>query len=221
MTDVQLQDQINQVNQKLDLILESVELQKRSREELDDLVQDAGIVVKDVFHQSVTILEKAEVDLDHNGIPMLLIKVLQNIDTFREMLEMLESARDFMKDVSPILHQAGLDAVNKMHELEQKGYIEYAGELLSFMERFTRAFTVDDLRNLGNNLDQMMGIVRNATHPDVIAALNRATRALAETSRDDKIDNKSLFGLLREMNSPDVRKSLAYALRLLKAVNRE
>ena len=51
---------------------------------------------------------------------MLLIKILQNNGTFTELFEMLESAKDFMKDISPVLHQIGLDAVNKMNELDQQ-----------------------------------------------------------------------------------------------------
>ena len=188
MSDNNIQEQIGQLNQKLDLILESIEQQKRNREEFDDLVSDLSIVAKDAFRHTVVMLDKSQVDFDHSGIPMLLIKLLQNIDTFYEMLEMLESAKDFMKDISPVLHQMGLDAVNKMNEFDQKGYFE---------------------------------IVRNLTQPDVIAALGRTSKALAEIKMDDKSVNKSLFGLLKQLSSPEVRRSLSYALRLVQAMNPE
>jgi uncharacterized protein YjgD (DUF1641 family) len=186
MSDNNIQQQISDLNRKMDLVLESIEQQKRNREEFDDLVSDLSIVAKDAFQHTVVMLDKSQVDLDHSGIPMLLIKLLQNIDTFYEMLEMLESAKDFMKDISPILHQMGLDAVNKMNEFEQKGYFD---------------------------------IIRNLTQPDVIAALDRTSKALAEIKMDDKLDNKSLLGLLKQMNSPDVRKSLSYTMRLMQAIN--
>jgi len=187
MSENNIQEQISQLNQKLDLILESIEQQKRNREEFDDLVSDLSIVAKDAFHHTVVMLDKSQVDLDHSGVPMLLIKLLQNIDTFYEMLEMLESAKDFMKDISPILHQMGLDAVNKMNEFDQLGYFD---------------------------------IVRNLTNPEVISALGRTSKALAEVKMDDTLDNKSLFGLLKQLNSPDVRKSLSYALRLVQEINK-
>lgn len=188
MSEKNIQEQIGELNRKMDLILESIEQQKRNREEFDDLISDLSIVAKDAFHHTVVMLDKSQVDFDHSGIPMLLIKLLQNIDTFYEMLEMLESAKDFMKDISPILHQVGLDAVNKMNEFDQKGYFD---------------------------------IVRNLTQPDVIAALGRTSKALAEVKMDDTLDNKSLFGLFKQLNSPDVRKSLSYTLRLLQAMNKE
>ncbi len=188
MSEPNIQEQISALNRKMDLVLESIEQQKRNREEFDDLVSDLSIVAKDAFHHTVVMLDKSQVELDHSGIPMLLIKLLQNIDTFYEMLEMLESARDFMKDISPILHQVGLDAVNKMNEFDQKGYFD---------------------------------IIRNFTQPDLIAALSRTSKALADVKMDDKLDNKSLFGLLKQLNSPDVRKSLSYVLRLVQAMNPE
>ncbi len=188
MSEKNIQEQIGELNQKLDLILESIEQQKRNREEFDDLVSDLSIVAKDAFQHTVIMLDKSQVDLDHSGIPMLLVKLLQNIDTFYEMLEMLESAKDFMKDISPVIHQMGLDAINKMNEFEQNGYFD---------------------------------IVRNLTRPDVIAALGRTSKAIAEVKMDDTLDNRSLFSLVKQMNSPDVRKSLSYALRLVQAINQE
>ena len=221
MTEKNIQEQILELNQKLDLILESVEQQKRNREEFDDLVSDMSIVAKDAFRNTVVMLDKSQIDFDHSGVPMLLIKILQNIGTFHEMLEMVESARDFMKDISPVLHQIGLDAVNKMNELDQKGYFVYISEMVKFLDKFIRTFTVDDLRNLQDNLENIVGIMRNLTQPELVTALNRTTKAIAVVKMDDALDNKSLFGILKQMNSPDVRKSLSYALRLIQAISQE
>jgi uncharacterized protein YjgD (DUF1641 family) len=186
MPENNIQEQITALNQKMDLVLEHIGQQKQDRESFDDLVSDLSIVAKDAFRQTVIMLDKSQIELDHGSISMLLIKLLQNIETMHEMLDLLESARDFMKDISPILHQAGLDAVNKMNEFEQKGYFD---------------------------------IVRDLTRPDVIDALRRISAAVATVKIDDKLDNRSLFSLVRQMNSPDVRKSLSYSLRLLQAMN--
>ena len=221
MTETNMQEQILELNRKLDMILESVEIQKRNREEFDDLVSDLSIVAKDAFRNTVVLLDKSQIDFDHSGVPMLLIKILQNIGTFHEMLEMVESARDFMKDISPVLHQMGLDAVNKMNELDQKGYFAYASEVMKLLDNFMRTFTVEDLKNLQNNMESIVGIVRNLSQPELVTALHRSSKALAEVSMDDKLDNKSLFGIVRQLNTPDVRKSLSWALRLLQAAAQE
>lgn len=187
MEEQNIQHRIDALDRKLDRILESIVQQQRNREEFDDLVTDLSLVTKDVVRHTVTLLDKSQVDLTHVDLPMLLVRLLQNLDTFREMLELLESARDFMKDASPIIHQVGLDAIHKMNEFEQKGYFE---------------------------------LLRNLTDPALIAGLGRAAKALAEVDMDDTLDNRSLFTLLKQMNSPEVRKSLSWTLRVIQAMNR-
>ena len=220
MAETDIQNQISELNRKLDILLESIELQNRKREEFDDFVEDASIVAKDAFRQTVTILDKSQVEIDSADFSGLLIKILQNLGTFHEMLDMIESARDFMKDASPILHQVGLDAVNKMNELDQKGYFEYAREVAKLLERFTQTYTAGDIRNLQASMDSLAGIVRNLTEPSFIAGLENITRAVSTVKMDDKLDNVSMWTIFRRMRSPEVRKSLSYTLRLIQAINK-
>ena len=180
MSDNNIQEQISALNQKLDLILESIEQQKRNREEFDDLVSDLSIVAKDAFHHTVVMLDKSQVDLDHSGIPMLLIKLLQNIDTFYEMLEMLESAKDFMKDISPILHQVGLDAVNKMNEFDQKGYFDIMRNLtqpdvIAALGRMSKA--IAEVK-MDEKLDDksLFALLKQLNSPDVRKSLSYTIR---------------------------------------------
>ena len=190
MSENNIQEQIGELNRKMDLILESIEQQKRNREEFDDLVSDLSIVAKDAFHHTVIMLDKSQVDLDHSGIPMLLIKLLQNIDTFYEMLELLESAKDFMKDISPILHQMGLDAVNKMNEFDQKGYFDIIRNLtqpdvIAALARTSKA--IADVK-MDDKLDNksLFSILRQLNSPDVRKSLSYALRLVQAMNQDNK-----------------------------------
>ena len=51
-------------------------------------------------------------------------------------------------------------------------------------------------------------------------SLNNMTLALSLVKPDEKLDNKSLFGLFKQLNSPELRKSLSYSLRLVQAMNK-
>ncbi len=190
MANEHMQEQINELNQKLDRVLEYIEIQSRKREEWDDLVSDVSIVTKDAFNNTVQMLDKAGVELDPSSIQCLLIRLIRNVETFSEMMELLESAKDFFQDAAPIFRQIGLDAVNKMNQLEQEGYI-----------------------------DSFIDIMKNLTLPDNVAALQRISKALVEVKMDDEIDNKSFWQLFKQMRSPEVRKSLSYSLRLIQAIN--
>ena len=218
MEEKNIREQIQHLDQKLDRLLEFVEQQNRKREEFDDLVTDVSIVARDAFRNSVVMLDKAQVELDSCGISCLIIKILQNLDTFHEMLGMMESARDFMKDVTPILHQVGLDAVNKMNELEQKGYFEYIRQLVHLMERWVRVFTVEDLKKVEDNLENIAGILRNLSDPALMTAMNKATRVITEIKMDDEKDTLSLWQIFMQLRSKEVRKSISYSLRVVKEI---
>jgi len=191
MSENNIQEQISQLNQKLDLILESIEQQKRNREEFDDLVSDLSIVAKDAFHHTVVMLDKSQVDLDHSGVPMLLIKLLQNIDTFYEMLEMLESAKDFMKDISPVLHQMGLDAVNKMNEFDQLGYFDIVRNLtnpdvIAALGRTSKALAEVKMDDKLDN-KSLFGLLKQLNSPDVRKSLSFALRLVQEINKGDRV----------------------------------
>jgi uncharacterized protein YjgD (DUF1641 family) len=218
MEEKNIREQIQHLDQKLDRLLEFVEQQNRKREEFDDLVTDVSIVARDAFRNSVVMLDKAQVELDSCGLSCLIIKILQNLDTFHEMLGMMESARDFMKDVTPILHQVGLDAVNKMNELEQKGYFEYIRQLVHLMERWVRVFTVEDLKKVEDNLENIAGILRNLSDPALMTAMNKATRVITEIKMDDEKDTLSLWQIFMQLRSKEVRKSISYSLRVVKEI---
>jgi uncharacterized protein YjgD (DUF1641 family) len=218
MEERNIQEQIIRLDQKLDRLLEFVEQQNRKREEFDDLVTDVSIVAKDAFKHSVSMLDKAQVELDSCSISCLIIKFLQNLDTFHEMLGMMESARDFMKDVTPVLHQVGLDAVKKMNELEKKGYFEYIRQLSHFIDKWIQVFTVDDLRKAEDNMENIAGILRNLSEPALVAALNRTTKILAEVKIDEDKDLLSFWQIVRQLHSREVRKSISYSLKVVKEI---
>jgi uncharacterized protein YjgD (DUF1641 family) len=220
MAEKNIQEQITEVNRKLDHVLEFIEQQNRKREEFDDLAEDVSIVAKDAVRNTVLMLDKAQVELDTCGLSCLFIKVMQNIGTFHEMLEMMESARDFIKDVTPVLHQVGLDAVNKMNEFDQKGYFEYLAALGRFVDKWVQTFTVEDINRLESNMDHVAGILRNLSDTDFLAGLSRTTKAITRVKMDDTLDNKSLWKIFLQMKSPEVRKSISYSLRLLQEINK-
>lgn len=187
MNETEIQERIRELDRKLDLVLESIAEQNRKREEFDDLLADAGIVAKDAFHNTVVMLDKAQVDLDHSTIPILLIKLLQNIDTLHELLDTLESARDFMRDLSPILHQAGLDAVHRMNEFEQKGYFQIlrnftSDNTMENIARFSQALATARVEPAEGNIS-LLRVIRQLSTPEAKRSVAFFARFLQEFSQ--------------------------------------
>ena len=218
MDENNMQLQINEINRKLDLVLEHVEQQRLKREVVEDLVEDLSIIGKDAFQNTVVALDKAGVELDSDALASLGIKLIRNVGTFNEMMEMLESANDFMKDVSPIIRQIGLDTIEKLAEFERKGYLDYIAELGKMMGKITETYTIDDLKNITNNMDVISNIMKNLSKPELLIAAEKATSIIANTKMDDSLDDKSLLKLYKELKTPEVRKTLFFSLRLLKEI---
>mgnify|MGYP003574592784 FL=1 len=168
MADQNIQTQINEINRKLDLVLEEVYVQKQNREAILDLADDLSIVGKDVFKNTVIQLDKAGVELDSEAAAGLGIRLIKNIGAINQLLETLESFNDFIQDATPIAHQVGLDAIQKMNELDQKGYIDFFKELASIIDNIVTHFSVDDVRALADNIVTILETVKSLTQPDML-----------------------------------------------------
>ena len=117
--------QIAELNQKVDTILEYVNQQRLKSQAVDDLVADVSIIGKDAYDSTVKALDEHEVVLDPDQLRELGIRVAQNVGNFNALLDTMGSAMDLMKDVGPIANEVIIDTTRKLHEFEQKGYFEF------------------------------------------------------------------------------------------------
>jgi uncharacterized protein YjgD (DUF1641 family) len=191
MNEENIQKQISDINQKLDTLLEYVNRQRIKSEMVDDLVSDGSIIVKDAFKSSVEELDKSGVEMNMDEVKVLLVKLVKNIPTFVNLIDIMESVLDFANDATPIAREMMVDSIKKLHQLEENG-------------------TIDSLKKIGNNLSQ----------PVIFRKLEMVTEALLTVEPDDVQDNKSLWKIFKDMRSPEVRKSLSYTMRLIKELNK-
>lgn len=177
-----IQEQINQMNQKLDLVLRYVNEQRLKSETVEDLVADVSIISKDAFSSIVDELDTQGIELNIDDIKLLVFKLIRNVNNFSQVMDMFESITDLLKDVGPIINEAGIDFTNKLHEFEQKGYFEF--------------------------LKQIIGIVDNTV--------------IAFKKTDFDMNKKySMFKIIRELNSPEVKRTLGVMLTLVKNISKE
>ncbi len=183
-----VQNQINDINRKLDIMLEYMAEQRQRSMVVDDLVQDVSIVGRDVFKYAVEELDKQALEIDAEQVKMLFVGLIKNVENFNNLLGMLNSLSDLAKDAAPIVNEVIIDITYKLAELENKGVFS-------------------SLKAIGTNLSS----------PQVLQGFENISHALATVKPDEKIDNKSLWKIFRELRSKEVRKSLSYMLRVVKA----
>lgn len=220
MAEKNIQTQIDEINSKLDFILEEIYEQKQARENINDLVQDVSIIGTDVFKTTVVQLDKAGVEIDGEVISNMGLKLLRNLENFNELLETLESAQDLVRDLSPIIHQVGLDAIHKMNELEQKGYIDFIKELTSIVDNIVTHFSTEDVRALADNIVTILETVKNLTQPDMLQAVNNAVMIFKNLDPTD-VPEYSMWKLMKEFRSKEMRRGLGIMITFLKRMAAE
>jgi uncharacterized protein YjgD (DUF1641 family) len=220
MTEQSVQIQIDEINKKLDIILEEIFIMKQNREATKDLVDDLSIIGKDIFKNSVIELDKAGVELNGEALAGTGIRLIRNIDNINEFLDMLESINDFIKDASPILRQVGLDTIQKMHELDQKGYIGFFRELMKVLDNIVTGFSKEDVKALADNIVTILSTVKSITQPDMLEALNNGVKVYKSIDTKN-IPEYSLWKAMREMRSPEMRKGLGFIITFLKNLVKE
>jgi uncharacterized protein YjgD (DUF1641 family) len=217
MDDASLQGQIDEINRKLDVILGEIELQRRHRASMEELKQDLIGIGRDVFRSTVGELEEVSGTLETGDILNLVKKLLRNVGNISAMFETLEAMKGLMEDISPISREMFLDLLRKLDEFDRKGYFAFLREFGTVIDRIVTSFSPEDVRNLGDNVVTILNTVKNVTQPETLQALNNAL-AVYKKLDIEIAEEITYMRLLKEMNSPEVRRGIAFAIRFLKSL---
>ena len=219
MSDKVIQEQIREINRKLDLIIDETSFQRESREVINDLVDDVAVIGKDAFRQMVTQLDDAGIELDSEALRCLLLRLIRNIRSLGMVMETLESFTDLAKDVTPIIKQIGLDGVQKFHELEQKGYFELLNQLGKTFDQVLSKYSIEDIQKLSENLVPVIDTLSTIADPRMLGKINAAAVALRDINTDE-IEDYSVWRLMKQLNKPEVRKSLGFIMAFINNVSK-
>jgi len=219
MSEKLIEEQIRDINRKLDLILDETSFQRQSREAVNDLVDDVAVIGKDAFKQMVTQLDDAGIELDSEALRCLLLRLIRNIRSLGMVMETLESFTDLAKDVTPIIKQIGLDGVQKFHELEQKGYFELLNQIGKTFDQILSKYRIEDIQKLSENLVPVIDTLITIADPEILRKINAAAVALRDINTDE-IEDYSVWRLMKQLNKPEVRKSFGFIMAFISNVSK-
>ncbi|MAE08828.1 MAG: hypothetical protein CL661_08735 [Bacteroidetes bacterium] len=220
MDNSNIQDQINDINRKLDVVLDEVVAQRQTRQSIEDLTDDLTIISKDVVASTVTELDNAGLEVDGEAVKQLALKLIRNVDTITELFEMLESGKDLLADLTPIIQQVGLDSIHFMNDIEKKGYVDFIRQSMKIVDNVVTHFSTDDLQALADNIVTILETVKSITQPEMLKTINNSLTVYQSIQIRD-IEEYSIFKALREMNSKEMRKGIGFMITFLKNISRE
>jgi uncharacterized protein YjgD (DUF1641 family) len=192
MEEITIQNQINELNNKVDTLLEYIIAQNKKNQAIDDFIDDAYKVGIDLFKTSAVELDNNGVEVDMDEVKILIFKLLKNIQTFNTLINMLESMVDLVKDATPIAREMIIDLTYQLDKLEKNG-------------------TIESLKTITTNL----------TNPDLLQSLAKISSAITSVKPDEKLDNISMFKLMKSLNNQEVKSSLSYLIRILQEINKK
>lgn len=192
MEEIAIQNQINELNEKVDTLLEYIIAQNKKNQAIDDFIDDAYKVGIDLFKTTAVELDNHGVEVDIDEVKILILKLLKNIQTFNTLINMLESLVDLMKDATPIAREMIIDLTYQLDKLEKNG-------------------TIESLKTITTNL----------TNPDLLQSLAKISSTITNVKPDEKLDNISMFKLMKSLNNREVKNSLSYLIRILQEINKK
>ena len=215
-----LEQRIDALDKKMDLILEYVHRQKMNSNMVEDLVSDLSIVGKDVYDSTVKELDMRQVVLEPSELTDLAVSLLRNIGNIKTVLETLEMAVDLGKDVGPIANEMIIDFTKQMNEYEQKGYFKFFKEFGPIIDNIVTGFSPEDLKGLADNIVSILTTFKEMTQPEVLDTMQNAIKAF-NSMETETVPSYSVWKLMREMNSPEMKKALGYGITFMKNVSKD
>jgi uncharacterized protein YjgD (DUF1641 family) len=114
----------------------------------------------------------------------------------------------------------GLDGIQKMHELEQRGYFEFLKELSGIIDNIVTHYTAEDVKLLADNIVTILETVKNLTQPEMLGAMNNAIRVFQKLEIEN-VEEYSLLKAFRELRTPEGRKGIGFIMTFLKNITKE
>ena len=114
----------------------------------------------------------------------------------------------------PLSRDMMLRGMEKMDEMDRKGYFEFMRESGRIVDNIVTSFSPEDARLLADNIVTILETVKNLTQPDMLGAIDNAV--VVYKNLDFTVEEEvSVFGLIRKMNSPEIKRGLAILVQFL------
>lgn len=204
------------LNQKVDTLIAYMEQQQKQQQAVDELKADMIPIANHMVKLTIDELADIGNEFRAEDLLFLLKRVLRDTHLLIRMMDYLEGAMGFAEEAELLGKQVFNQAVEKLDEMEHKGYFAFASQGMNMVDRIVSEFSEEDALALADNIVTIIKTVRNMTQPDIMALANRTVDVMREEQAPESIP--SAFSLLRDLGDPQVRAGMARMLNMLKTL---
>ena len=217
----QLTESVAALSEQVEYLRETAYDNHRRQREWDELREDLTPVIGDMHAVTVEQLEEIQAYVQLEDVLNLMKRLARNTRTFNQLLDQVESANDFMKDFAPLTNDMVEQAILLMADMERKGYFGFVRQGQYVLDQIVTSFSEEDVRQLGDNVVLILNTVKALTQPEMMGLVNSLTQGFQEIEEHPEELPTSMFGLLREMRDPEVRRGLAVTMEVLKRISKQ
>ncbi len=209
------------LGQQVNYLMDQAEENRRRQRMWDDLWEDMTPVIKDAYNVAEEQLEEMEQFVQLEDVLALVKRLARNTRNINEMVDLLESAQDFVRDAAPLTREMMDEATTQLESLERKGYFGFAKQGMYVMDQIVTSFGEDDVKQLGDNVVLILNTVKALTQPEMMNLVNGLTQGFHEAEAEAQTGelDTGFMGLFKQMRDPEVRRGLAITLATLRKVS--
>ncbi len=213
-------EQLQDIQEKLNSITTELAVMKRQREEMQELKNDLTLVAKDVFQTVVEELEDIAPFVRTGDFMHLIKRVLRNTNNITDVISKLESVLDFAEDGGPVAKELFNDTLKKLDEIDRAGYIDFLKSSKSILDNIVTHFSVEDVQSLAENIVTILETIKSLTQPEMLSTLNNVVKVYQNLDAD-QVEEYSIWRVMKEINTPEMKKRIGFAMHFLKNVSNE
>ena len=218
-------DQRTSIDERLDRLSEQVEAiaaelrrQRQEREKYQELTRDVTPVLRSALDSVGRELDELSAEVSLADAVAFLEELARALPTLRAAITQLEGFAELAGEVSDLSRPVMELLAERLGELDEKGYFDFARSGLGVIDRIVTGFSEDDVEALGDNVVLILNTIKDMTQPEVMTMLRRTVSVVREDqAAAAAAPPPSLFSLLREMRDPQVRRGLARVLDMLRS----
>ncbi|MBL8922350.1 MAG: TusE/DsrC/DsvC family sulfur relay protein [Myxococcaceae bacterium] len=158
-------------------------------------------------------------DVVHDARSEVQLLILEKLDAMSAQVAFLaerqRKQQELIEEFTPIVKEMMKTATGKLDALEKEGVLAFGKELLVVGQRIAKAYTADDVRQLGDSVVAILDTVRAMTQPEILTAANEAAQVLQHADETQPI---GLVGMVRATRNDDVQRGMAVMMEVLKKV---
>ncbi len=184
------------------------------RRRWDELRSDLAPIAGEALEYASRELDEVRDFVEPADLLRLAKRLLRDLPYLEALLNQVESLQQLGADLAPLTGEVAVALMARLDEMERRGYFAFARGLWNVLGRVVTSFTEHDLVRLGDNVVLILNTVKELTQPEMMRLVQRAAQGMRQTQGEEI----GLLRLLWRMRSPQVRRGMSRALKVLESL---